>query len=95
MKPTLGGQGDSPQLDPESERGKPNKLSRSRHNREWKGLARNAAETPLLQTSEVDSVYLEEKPGPEVSHSKKTPPPPPPRVQKKRIRPDERQHAKV
>ncbi|XP_044487807.1 uncharacterized protein LOC123212723 isoform X2 [Mangifera indica] len=91
MKPTLGGQGDSPQLDPESERGKPNKLSRSRHNREWKGLARNAAETPLLQTSEVDNVYLEEKPGPEVSHSKKTPPP---RVQKKRIRPDERQHTK-
>ncbi|KAJ0095083.1 hypothetical protein Patl1_17233 [Pistacia atlantica] len=97
MEPTVGDQGgsnDSPQLDSESERGKPNKLSRSRHNREWKGLARNAAEPPPLRSSEVDNIYLEEKSGAEVNHAKKTPSPPRPRVQMKRSRPDDRQHTK-
>lgn len=95
MKPTSGdhgGSSDSPQLDSESEKGKHNKLSRSRHNKEWKGLVKNAAEPLPFCTSKVDNIDLEEKSGYDVSHPKKTPQP---RVQKKRSRPDERQHAKV
>ncbi|KAJ4711649.1 putative RNA binding family protein [Melia azedarach] len=96
IKPALGEQAggdDSSHMDLESERGKSNKLSRSRHNREWKGLVRDAAEPPPLRRSEVEYIHFEEKKH-EVSHARKSPSPPRSTFQKKRSRPDDRHHTK-
>ncbi|KAH7570680.1 hypothetical protein JRO89_XS05G0155000 [Xanthoceras sorbifolium] len=97
VKPTSGdksGSNDSPHLDSETEGGKSNKLSRSRHNREWKGLVRDAAEPQPLRSSEVDDIHFEEKTHREVERGRRSPSPPRPKGQKKRSRTDERQHSK-
>ncbi|XP_034704467.1 uncharacterized protein LOC117928634 [Vitis riparia] len=83
---------DSLHLDSESERG--NSLrSRSRHNREWKGLARDGAEPPPLRSSEDDHVHTEEKTHRKVGHAKRSLSPKHPN-QKKRNRPDDLKQAK-
>ncbi|XWS77428.1 hypothetical protein CRYUN_Cryun01aG0260900 [Craigia yunnanensis] len=80
---------DTHQLD--SERGKSTKFARNQHNREWKGLVRDAAEPPPLWSSEVENIHLEEKARLKVSHGRSPSPHP---SQKKRSRLDERQHIK-
>ncbi|KAK1552010.1 hypothetical protein Q3G72_008808 [Acer saccharum] len=85
---------DSPHLDSESEVGKSNKLLRTRHNREWKGLARDVTEPPPLRSSEVDDIHFEDKTHREVGRGRRSPSPPRPKGQKKRSRTDERQHSK-
>ncbi|GFZ00461.1 RNA binding (RRM/RBD/RNP motifs) family protein [Actinidia rufa] len=80
-------------LDSDSERGKTNKLSRSRHNREWKSLVRDADEPPPFQSSVFDDVHTDDRIHRKVSSAKRSPSPQP-IVQKKRSRPDERQHTK-
>ncbi|XP_039008568.1 uncharacterized protein LOC120136681 [Hibiscus syriacus] len=82
---------DPHQLDTDSERGQTTKVSRNRHNREWKGLVRDAAEPPPLRSSEVESIRFEEKSGRKVNRGKSTSPR---HSQKKRSRPDERQPIK-
>ncbi|KAJ4970796.1 hypothetical protein NE237_003895 [Protea cynaroides] len=52
---------DPQQLDSESEREKYSKESRSRRNREWKGLVREVDEPPPLRSSEIESFHPEEK----------------------------------
>lgn len=97
MKPTLGdhaGKIDSSLLDSEFERGKSNKLSRSRHNREWKGLVRDLDEPPPLRRSEVENIHFEEKTHRIVSRARDSPSPPRPTFQKKRSRHEEQQHSK-
>ncbi|CAL9004018.1 unnamed protein product [Prunus brigantina] len=82
------GNTDSYHLGSEPEREKSNKLTRSRHNREWKGLARDAAEPPPFLSSEIGDIHVDEK-----SHSKVIRAKSPlrqPAAQRKRIRPDER-----
>ncbi|XP_057978685.1 nucleolin 1 [Malania oleifera] len=78
-------------VDPESDRGKSSRLSRSRHNREWKGLVRDATETPPLRSSEIDNLHIEEKL--HRKHAKQSLSPEP-SVQKKRNRPDDWQQTK-
>lgn len=99
MKPTLGdhaGKIDSSLLDSESERGKSNKLSRSRHNREWKGLVRDLDEPPPpLRRSEAENIHFEEKTHRIVTHARDSPLPPRRKFQKKRSRHEEEQHSKV
>lgn len=85
---------ESRHLDSDSERGKSSKLSRSRHNREWKSLVRDADEPPPFQSSGTDSVGTHERAQLKMSQSKRSPPPQP-LSQKKRSRPDERQETKV
>lgn len=85
---------ESRHLDSDSERGKSSKLSRSRHNREWKSLVRDADEPPPFQSSGTDSVGTHERAQRKISQSKRSPPPQP-LSQKKRSRPDERQETKV
>lgn len=84
---------ESRHLDSDSERGKSSKLSRSRHNREWKSLVRDADEPPPFQSSGTDSVGTHERAQRKISQSKRSPPPQP-LSQKKRSRPDERQETK-
>lgn len=84
---------ESRHLDSDSERGKSSKLSRSRHNREWKSLVRDADEPPPFQSSGTDSVGTHERAQLKMSQSKRSPPPQP-LSQKKRSRPDERQETK-
>ena len=84
---------DSHHSDSESEREKSNKLSRSRHNREWKGLVRDAAEPPPLRSSDIDKMHYEEKPNRRVSRAKRSPSPR--SFQRKRSQPDERENKKV
>ncbi|XWS35496.1 hypothetical protein CRYUN_Cryun20dG0002300 [Craigia yunnanensis] len=81
---------DSHQLDSDSERGKSTKFARNRHNREWKGLVRDAAEPPPLRSSEVENIRLDEK-SRKVSGRRSTSPRP---NQKKRSRLNERQSIK-
>uniref|UniRef100_A0A2N9IGK9 RRM domain-containing protein n=1 Tax=Fagus sylvatica TaxID=28930 RepID=A0A2N9IGK9_FAGSY len=83
---------DSHHSDSESEREKSNKLSRSRHNREWKGLVRDAAEPPPLRSSDIDKMHYEEKPNRRVSRAKRSPSPR--SFQRKRSQPDERENKK-
>ncbi|KAM1443311.1 hypothetical protein ACFX2I_039601 [Malus domestica] len=82
------GKSDSYHLSSEPEREKSNnKVTRSRHNREWKGLARDEAEPPPFRSSEIGDIYVEDK-----SHSKVSRAKSPSRqsaVQRKRIRSDE------
>ncbi|XP_077210871.1 RNA binding (RRM/RBD/RNP motifs) family protein [Tasmannia lanceolata] len=47
--------------DSEDDGEKSMKVSRTRRNREWKGLARDVAEPPPLRSSEIDNVRVEEK----------------------------------
>lgn len=83
---------ESLQLDTDSERGKSTKFPRNRHNRDWKGLVRDAAEPPPLRSSEIENIRFEEKSSRKVSRGRSTSPRP---TQKKRSRPDERQPIKV
>ncbi|KAM1229299.1 hypothetical protein ACFX14_039626 [Malus domestica] len=82
------GKSDSHHLSSEPEREKSNnKVTRSRHNREWKGLARDEAEPPPFRSSEIGDIYVEDK-----SHSKVSRANSPSRqsaVHRKRIRSDE------
>ncbi|GMH20605.1 hypothetical protein Nepgr_022446 [Nepenthes gracilis] len=48
----------SQKLDVDSERGKLDKVSRNRHNREWKGLVRDETQPPLC-SSQIDDVQKE------------------------------------
>ncbi|KAK9282796.1 hypothetical protein L1049_011017 [Liquidambar formosana] len=84
---------DSRHLDSESEREKSNKLSRTRHNREWKGLGRNAAEPPPFRSSDIDNIHVEEKTHRKFGRARRSLSPRQP-VQRKRSRPDERQQLK-
>ncbi|KAJ7949142.1 putative RNA binding family protein [Quillaja saponaria] len=87
------GDDDSHNLDSDSARGKSNKLLRSRHNKEWKGLVREAAEPPPLRSSELNAIHVEEKSLHEVNRGLRSLSPQRP-FQRKRNRPDERQSTK-
>lgn len=96
-KPTAGDQSgriDSHHMDSESERVQPNKESKSRHRREWKGLVRDAAEPPPLRSSEIEKIHSEEKTHQRASRTRRSSSPRPV-VQRKRTRPDERENMKV
>ncbi|KAF5736426.1 hypothetical protein HS088_TW14G00568 [Tripterygium wilfordii] len=80
---------DSHRLDAEQERGKSDKLSRHRHNREWRGLARDAAEPPPLRSSKAENIHFEEKVHHKVGHPRRSPTSLH-SDQRKRSRPDER-----
>ncbi|KAK7323516.1 hypothetical protein VNO77_26993 [Canavalia gladiata] len=82
------GDNDFQHLNSQSERGKSNKLSRSRHNKDWKGLMRGEAEPPPIRSYVVDNAPLEEKAGPEINRGTRSLSPKPP-VQRKRGRADE------
>uniref|UniRef100_A0A5B6YTT9 RRM domain-containing protein n=1 Tax=Davidia involucrata TaxID=16924 RepID=A0A5B6YTT9_DAVIN len=84
---------DSHHLDSDSDRGKSNKLSRTRHNREWKGLVRDADEPPPLRSSVIDNVHVDDRTDGRVGRAKRSLSPQP-TVQKKRSRPVERHHTK-
>jgi len=77
-----------------SERVKSNKLSRSRHNKDWKGLMREEAEPSPIRSSVADNSHLEEKGRPEANYGPRSLSPKPP-VQRKRGRADEQQRTKV
>ncbi|OMO69781.1 hypothetical protein CCACVL1_19272 [Corchorus capsularis] len=79
------------QLDSGSERGKSTKFVRNRHNREWKGLLRDAAEPPPLRSSEVENIHFEEKTHRRASRRRSSSPR---SSQKKRSRSDGRQSIK-
>ncbi|KAL6129899.1 hypothetical protein ACLB2K_068281 [Fragaria x ananassa] len=83
---------DSHSLSSAPDKVKSNKSSRSRHNREWRGLARDAAEPPPFLSSELGNVQVETKVHSKVSRAKS--PSLQPAAQRKRVRPDERQHFK-
>lgn len=89
-----GGDGFQHHSNSQSEKGKSNKLSRSRHNKDWKGLVRGEAEPPHIRGSDVENAHLEEKARPEVNCGPRSLSPNPP-VQRKRGRADERQRTKV
>jgi len=84
------GEDDSQHLNSQSERGKSSKLSRSRHNKDWKGLMRGEAESPSIRSSVVDNAHLEL----EANQGPRSLSPKPP-VQKKRGRADEQPRMKV
>ncbi|KAH1051371.1 hypothetical protein GLYMA_08G153100v4 [Glycine max] len=83
------GDDDSQHLNSQSERGKSSKLSRSRHNKDWKGLMKEEAEPPSIRSSVVDNAHLEL----EANHGPRSLSPKPP-VQRKRGRADEQQRMK-
>lgn len=85
---------DSPNLDPESEKGKSSNLSRSRRNREWKGLMGDAGEPPPLRSSEIRHIHEEAKSHPR-DHRARRSISPQHATQRKRSRLDERQQMKV
>lgn len=96
-KPTLGdhvGRDESHYVDSESGKGKSDKLSITRHKREWKGLTKDATEPPPLRSAVVDIGHYDEKSHRKASHARRSESPHPPQ-QKKRSRQDERQHMKV
>ncbi|KAF9597352.1 hypothetical protein IFM89_017255 [Coptis chinensis] len=87
------GGNNSLQLDSEPEREMTVKEPKSRRNREWKGLMRDAAEPPPLRSSEVDHLQIEKKyhqrnPRVKRPHS----PQPPGRIARSRL--DEREHTR-
>lgn len=84
---------ESQHLNSESERGRSRKLSRSRHNKDWKGLVRGGADPPPLRNSEVDNAHLEEKIQSKVNRGPRSPSSPPAR--RKRGHPDEQHKTKV
>ncbi|XAR54346.1 hypothetical protein NMG60_11029427 [Bertholletia excelsa] len=78
IKPVAGDQAkrnDSSLLDSESEKVTTINLSRARHNREWKSLARNADEPPPFQSSSVDHVHTDKRRHSKVVHVKRSPSP--------------------
>lgn len=77
----------------ELERGNSNKFSRSRHNKDWKGLVKGEAEAPTIRSSEVDNAHLVEKVRSNVNRSRRSPSPKP-ADQRKRSRADEQQRPK-
>lgn len=87
------GGNDSQHLNLQSERGKSSKLSRSRHNKDWKGLMRGEAEPPPIRSNVVDNAHLDEEAQPEANHGPRSLSPKPP-VQRKRGRADEQQRTK-
>lgn len=84
---------DSHRLSSAPDKVKSNKSSRSRHNREWRGLARDAAEPPPFLSSELGNVQVETKVHSKVSRAKS--PSLQPAAQRKRLRPDEQHLSKV
>ncbi|XP_019453421.1 PREDICTED: uncharacterized protein LOC109354999 [Lupinus angustifolius] len=80
-------------LNSESEIGKSNKLSRSRRNRDWKGLVGREVEAPTLRSFVANDTNMEGKPRSKVNHSPRSSSPPPP-FQRKRGRDDEQQKTK-
>ncbi|XP_030552194.1 uncharacterized protein LOC115756515 isoform X1 [Rhodamnia argentea] len=84
---------DSLNLEPESEKGKSSNLSRSRRNREWKGLMGDAGEPPPLKSSESRHIHEEAKSYPR-DHRARRSISPQHATQRKRSRLDERQHMK-
>ncbi|KAK6928704.1 RNA recognition motif domain [Dillenia turbinata] len=83
-----GGRSDT-QLDSESDRANLAKLSRSRHNREWKGLGKDVTEPPPFRSSVVVSPHVEDENHHNAGRRKRSISPRP-LVQKKRGRTDER-----
>lgn len=80
------------------ERGNSNKFSRTRHNKDWKGLGRGEAEAraPTISSSKVDIAHLDEKVRRKVDHGSRSPSPKPEStVQRKRDRTDEKHRTKV
>lgn len=98
-KPSLAdgsGRNDSHHLESESDKGKSKKEPKIRHNKEWKGLIRDAADPPPLRSSELDDIRVLEKthkPHREGRRSRRSPSPQP-AVEKKRTRTDEQQNTK-
>ncbi|XP_042515849.1 uncharacterized protein LOC122090077 [Macadamia integrifolia] len=84
---------DSQQLDSEYGREKYTMESRSRRNREWKGLVRDVDEPPPLRSSEIESFHPEEKTHQKSGRVKRSRSPRP-LVQEKRSRQEERHQAK-
>ncbi|KAF8009771.1 hypothetical protein BT93_J0689 [Corymbia citriodora subsp. variegata] len=84
---------DSENPDPESEKGKSSNLSRSRRNREWKGLMGDAGEPPPLRSSESTHIHEETK-SHHKDHRARRSISPQHATQRKRSRLDERQHTK-
>lgn len=88
---------DSQSVNYDSERGRSNKSKRSRHNREWNGLVRDAAEPPAFLSSEIVLSHKEENTHHRVVIRKRSPSPlleekkP---ARKKRNQADERQELK-
>lgn len=78
----------------QSERGKSNKLPRSRRNRDWKGLVSREAEPHSIQSSEVDNSHLKGNAPPKLNRDPRSLSPKP-LVQRKRGRADEQQRTKV
>lgn len=78
----------------QSERGKSNKLPRSRRNRDWKGLVSREAEPHSIQSSEVDNPHLKGNAPPKLNRDPRSLSPKP-LVQRKRGRADEQQRTKV
>ncbi|EXC12842.1 Zinc finger CCCH domain-containing protein 14 [Morus notabilis] len=70
------------------------KEAKIRHNKEWKGLIRDAAEPPPLRSSEVEKIHVKERTHHRVRHTRRSPSPRP-AVERKRNRTDERQNTKV
>lgn len=93
-KPMIGDQAKKyvSHLDSEPDREKSNKLPRSRHSREWKGLVRDADEPPPLRSIVTANVNMEEETHRKVGHARQTSPRP--AIQRKRNRPDERYQMK-
>lgn len=71
-----------------------NKLSRSRHNREWKGAMREA-DPPPLRSSVVADIHHGERTNREVGRGRRSISPRQSKGLKKRSRTEERQHTKV
>lgn len=81
-------------LNSKSERAKSSKLSRSRRNKDWKGLVARVAEPPPLQSFEVTNAHSEKKARSKVNRAPKSLSPASP-IQKKRGRAVEQQKTKV
>lgn len=88
------GRDDAHLFDIELERDKSTRESKTRRNREWKGLVRDAAEPPPLRSSEVESFHAEEKNHHKLGRVKRSYSPRPP-IRKKRNRQDDRRESKV
>ena len=88
------GRSDSHKLDSESDRGKPSSESKIRHNREWKGLVRDASDPPPLRSSEIENIHLDEKSHQRIRRTRRSPSLRP-AGQRKRSRTDDRQNTKV
>ena len=81
-------------LNSQSERGKSSKLTRSQHNKDWKGLVGREAEAPLLQSFVVDRTHLEGKTQSKAGHGLRSSSAPS-SVLRKRSRAGEQQKTKV